>query len=104
MRDITDPRLLYLKGGLFLVGAGLAAAGLFIESPSVRTAALIAIALWCSARFYYFAFYVVERYADPTFRYAGLWSLARHILAGPRAAPHSGQTAAASAAESPRMS
>jgi hypothetical protein len=85
MRDITDSRLLYLKGGLFLLGAALAAAGLLIDSPTPRTAILIAVALWCSARFYYFAFYVVERYADPTFRYAGLWSLARHVLGGRRA-------------------
>ena len=78
MGDITDPRLLYLKGGLF-VFTGLFASGLLLlECPSVKVAALLAVAIWCFARAYYFAFYVVEHYADPGYRFAGLWSFARY--------------------------
>jgi hypothetical protein len=81
MGDITDPRLLYLKGGLFVLTGALAAGLLLLESPSLRTAALLALAVWCFARAYYFAFYVVGHYADPGFRYAGLGSFARYAWA-----------------------
>lgn len=80
MGDITDKRLLYLKGGLFLI-AGLLASGLIIaESPSLKVALLLALAVWCFARAYYFAFYVIEHYVDPGYRFAGLWSFARYVL------------------------
>ncbi len=72
MGDITDPRLIYLKGFLFLL-AGLMASGiLLLEHPTPRVAFLLGVAVWAFARFYYFAFYVVERYVDPGYRFAGL--------------------------------
>lgn len=77
MRDLTSPRLIYLKGFL---GAALASVGLILQTPTLRTALLTAVALWCAARFYYFAFYVIERYVDPTYRFAGLISAVRYIL------------------------
>jgi hypothetical protein len=81
MEDITNPRLLYIKGGLF-VFAGLLASGLLlVESPSLKVAALLAVAIWCFARAYYFAFYVVEHYTDPGYRFAGLWSFLRYAWA-----------------------
>jgi type IV secretory pathway TrbD component len=79
MRDITNPRLLYAKGMLFLVCGVLAAALLLVEHPEWKTAALLGLAVWCFARAYYFAFYVVEHYADPGFRYAGLAAFAVHL-------------------------
>jgi hypothetical protein len=81
MGDITDVRLLYLKGGLFVAGGVLASGLLVLECPSVKVAALLAVAVWCFARAYYFAFYVVQHYADPGYRFAGLWSFARYALA-----------------------
>ena len=85
MGDITNPRLLYLKAGLF-VATGLLASGLLLlEAPSLRVAALLGVAVWCFARAYYFAFYVVERYIDPGYRFAGLWSFARYAWARRRA-------------------
>lgn len=80
MRDLTDPRLLYLKAALFLIGGGLASLLLLMDRPTLKAAVLLVIAIWCFARAYYFAFYVVERYVDPSFRFAGLWSLARYLL------------------------
>ena len=80
MRDLTDPKLLYAKGLLF-VTAGLLAGGLLLlEHPTPKTALLLALSAWCFARAYYFAFYVIERYVDPGYRFAGLWSLARYLL------------------------
>ena len=78
MADIQSPRLLYIKGAL-LFGLGiLASAVLILEHPSLRTAALLAVAVWAFARAYYFAFYVIEHYIDDGYKYAGLLSFFRH--------------------------
>lgn len=78
--DITNPRLLYLKGALFVVLSALAGVLILLEQPTWRTAVLLGIVIWSSARAYYFAFYVVEHYADPTYRFAGLWDFAKYAL------------------------
>jgi hypothetical protein len=79
MSDIKDPRLIYAKGFLFLIGGLLAALLLFIEHPTFKVLLLLAICVWCFARFYYFAFYVIEHYTDPGYRFAGLWSFAQYV-------------------------
>jgi hypothetical protein len=61
--------------------AVVAAVLMLLESPSVRTAALLALIVWAACRFYYFLFYVLERYVDPRLRYAGIIALARSVLA-----------------------
>ncbi len=76
MADIKDPRLLYTKGALFVLGGVLASGQIVAEHPSVKLALLLAIAIWCFARAYYFAFYVIEHYVDPSYKFAGLWALA----------------------------
>ena len=83
-RDITNPRVLYLKAALFLVGGTMAAALVVLEKPNIRIAVLLALAVWCFARAYYFAFYVIEHYVDPSYRFAGLWSFARYVWGGNR--------------------
>ncbi len=81
MKDLTDSRWIKLKGILFLVVGLLASALLLVEHFELRTAALLGIAVWCFCRFYYFAFYVIEHYVDPGYRFSGLWSFARYLLA-----------------------
>jgi hypothetical protein len=78
--DITNPRVLYLKAGLFVAGGALAGAILLIENPSWQAALLLAITVWCFARAYYFAFYVVQHYADPGYRFAGLFGFIRYAI------------------------
>jgi hypothetical protein len=78
MADIQSPKLLYFKGGLLLGSGILASAILLWEHPNVRFAALLAVAVWAFARAYYFAFYVIEHYIDPTYKYAGLLSFVRY--------------------------
>ncbi|MCA9078076.1 MAG: hypothetical protein KDA93_23805 [Planctomycetaceae bacterium] len=51
MRDLTNPRIIWLKGWLFAVGAIISAGLLLWESRSLRVAALLAICVWCSCRF-----------------------------------------------------
>jgi hypothetical protein len=80
MADIRNPRLLYIKGALFLGLGLLASAILLVENPSFRTATLLVVAVWAFARAYYFAFYVVEHYIDDTYRFAGLVSFLRYLL------------------------
>jgi hypothetical protein len=80
MKDITDKRLLWLKGMLFVVTALVASGLILLESPGVRTALLLLIAIWASCRAYYFAFYVIEHYVDPTFKFSGLGSFLRYAL------------------------
>ena len=80
MSDLTDPRAIKLKGLLFLV-AGILSAGLLLaESPRWRTALLLAFCVWSFCRLYYFAFYVIERYVDPGYKFAGLGSFLRYWL------------------------
>jgi hypothetical protein len=74
------PRWMYVKAGLFVLGGILAAAGLLLQSPRLQTALLLTICVWCFARAYYFAFYVIEHYIDPEYHFAGLVSAVRWIL------------------------
>jgi hypothetical protein len=80
MADIRDPRLLYLKGALFLVLGALAAGVLLLENQSPRHALLLALTVWGFARAYYFAFYVVEHYVDDGYKFAGLGSFLRYLI------------------------
>jgi hypothetical protein len=79
MTDLTNPKSLYLKGGLFLVASLLASVLLLIDHPHLKTAFLVIVAIWCAARAYYFAFYVITHYVDDTYRFSGLWSFARYL-------------------------
>ena len=80
MKDLTDARLIKLKGLLFLIVGLCSALLLILEAPSVRVGVLLAICVWCFCRFYYFAFYVIEKYVDSRYRFSGLLSFARYLL------------------------
>ena len=81
MTEIRGTRLLWLKFGLFLLLGALAATTALILFPDGRLACLMALAIWAFARAYYFAFYVIEHYVDPSFRFAGLGDFLRYALA-----------------------
>jgi hypothetical protein len=80
MSDIRDPRLIYLKGAMFVACGVLSAVLLIADNPSLKTAALIAVCIWSFARAYYFAFYVIEHYVDSHYRFAGLGSFAAYAI------------------------
>jgi len=80
MADLKDSRLIYLKGFLFLLGSILASGILLAEHFTWKTAALLALAIWCSARFYYFQFYVIQHYVDDQYRFAGVWSFVVYLF------------------------
>ena len=82
MADITSPKLLWTKGALFLVLAIAASALLLAEAASLKVAVLLAVAVWGFCRAYYFAFYVIEHYVDPGYRFSGLGSFVLYVVRG----------------------
>lgn len=84
MKDLTDPRWIKFKGILFLVVGVIASSLLVVEAPTLRVALLLVIAVWCFCRAYYFAFYVIEKYVDPGFRFSGLGSAVKYLCRRPK--------------------
>ena len=79
MRNLTNPFWIKAKGLLFLFLGLLSSAVLLFDRPTFKIVFLLAIAIWSFCRFYYFAFYDLERYVDPSFRFSGLLPLLRHL-------------------------
>ncbi len=80
MKDLTSATWIKVKGILFLLLGIAAAALLILEYPTWKVAGLLALSIWCFCRFYYFAFYVIEKYVDPGYKFSGLWSFARYLM------------------------
>jgi len=80
MKDLTDKRLLFFKGGLFLILGLLGGSMLLLRSPNWISTALLVITVWAFCRFYYFAFYVIENYMDSEFRFSGLLSFLGYVI------------------------
>ena len=80
MTDLKSPRAIWLKGVIFVLLGTAAAVLLLLESPTMRTAALLALTIWAFCRAYYFAFYVIEHYVDPDYRFSGLGSFVRYAF------------------------
>ena len=80
MKDLKNPNWIKLKGFLFLMAGIISSLLLILEDLKLTTAVFLAIAVWCFCRFYYFAFYVIERYADPSYRFSGLISFISYAL------------------------
>jgi hypothetical protein len=76
--DIKNIRVLWFKGALFLLVGIVSGVLLLLEAPSLKAALLLGLAIWTFCRAYYFAFYVVEHYADPGYRFSGLVSFLRY--------------------------
>jgi len=87
MKDLTNPKVIKAKGVLFLFLGLLSAALLLLEHPSLQAGVLLAVAIWSFCRFYYFAFYLIERYVDPDYRFSGLLSFARYLISKERKEP-----------------
>jgi hypothetical protein len=80
MSDLQSKYWIVAKGVAFGGIAVVAAVLVLFESPSVRTAVFLVLLVWAACRFYYFLFYVLEHYVDPTLRYAGLLALVRAVM------------------------
>ena len=80
MADLTNPRVIKLKGVLFLLMGIFSASLLIVDAPSLRNLFLLCIVIWSFCRAYYFAFYVIEHYVDPGYRFSGLGSFVKYFL------------------------
>ena len=78
--DIQSKKLILAKGFLFLVVGVLALAIIVAETWSLRVVALTAISIWAFCRFYYFMFYCIEKYVDPSYKFAGLTSFLTYMI------------------------
>ncbi len=87
MKDLTDPRWIKAKGVLFVVAGVLSAGLLLAQHPTLLDAALLLICVWSFCRAYYFAFYVIENYVDPGYKFSGLWSFVRYWRGKDRKTP-----------------
>jgi hypothetical protein len=71
---------MYLKAILLLVIGGMSGFLLWIQSPSLMTIFLVLLVAWSFARAYYFAFYVIQKYIDPSYRFSGLIDFVRYCI------------------------
>ncbi len=71
---------MWLKAILFVLIGLTSASLLLIETFTLKNALLLMLTIWSFGRAYYFAFYVLEKYVDPQFRFAGLCSFIRYVL------------------------
>jgi len=79
-RDIKSKRLLHAKGFLFLILGITAAGAIFIESQNIRTVVLLLITIWAFCRFYYYLFYVLEKYICRDQKYAGILDALKYVI------------------------
>ena len=77
MQNLLSPRWMAVKAVLFVVIALLAGVIAIVRDPTWTTAFCLLAIAWASSRAYYFAFYVIGHYVDPSFRFSGLIDFAR---------------------------
>lgn len=84
MSDLTSPGWIIAKGVMFSVIVLMSATGIIFYDDPWQELGLLMICLWAACRFYYFLFYVLERYVGIEGRYAGLWDLSMRLWRGRR--------------------
>lgn len=84
MRDLSDPFWIKAKAILFLLLGITSAVLLVLERPTLTVALLLALTVWSFCRLYYFAFYVLEKYLDSSYRFSGLVSCLRYLATANR--------------------
>jgi len=83
MRDLTRPSWIFAKGILLLVLGLLSASVLLLDHPEWRTFLLLTVTVWAFARFYYFLFYVIERYIDSSYQFRGVLAAIPYFIRRP---------------------
>jgi len=73
-------RWIILKAALFVAIAALCVFLLLATEDWRQEAVLAVILMWASARLYYFCFYVITQYLDPTFQFTGIVSALRWLI------------------------
>ena len=84
MADLKSRQLIYLKGFLFLIILLIAAGLILFETRSWQIAIMLLLVVWSSARLYYFMFYVIEKYVDSEYKFAGIGSFLQYLFSNRR--------------------
>ncbi len=79
MGDLKNHTVIIAKGFLFLLLGCLVSTILLLRIPSFTNALLHFTAIWAFCRFYYFAFYVIQNYVDPQYRFSGLLAFIQYL-------------------------
>jgi len=80
IKNLKSKQAIYLKAILFLLILVLSIVlNLTSEELNVRILSM-ALAVWSSARIYYFMFYVIEHYVDGAFCFSGIYDFLRYLL------------------------
>lgn len=82
MSDLKSKHAIFIKGFLFLLTGLASAALIMVMHPDLKLAVLLALSVWAFCRFYYFCFYVIEKYVDNKYKYSGLYSFVRYCMKG----------------------
>lgn len=80
MKDLSSSFWIKAKGILFLLIGIAGAVLLVLDNPTWKTVILLMLVIWSFCRFYYFAFYVIEKYVDSRYKFSGLISFARFLI------------------------
>ena len=80
MGDIKKVWLLYLKGFLLFLTGFISSLLLVLLTLNFKTIVLLLLAIWGFCRAYYFAFYVIQHYVDPNYKFSGLIDFAKYSL------------------------
>ena len=80
MGDIKKVWLLYLKGFLLFLTGFISSLLLVLLNLNFKTIVLLLLAIWGFCRVYYFAFYVIQHYVDPNYKFSGLIDFAKYSL------------------------
>jgi glucan phosphoethanolaminetransferase (alkaline phosphatase superfamily) len=79
-RDINNSKLIYLKGILFLLILVISVIFILINTRNMLIGLLLLLVIWSSARFYYFMFYVIEKYVDSNYKFGGILHFLRYLI------------------------
>jgi hypothetical protein len=79
MGDLTNRGWIITMGLCFAVLVVMAGAGVCLYEAWWQRLGFYVVGMWAAARFYYFCFYVLERYVGVEGRYAGLLDLLQRL-------------------------
>lgn len=73
-------RWIFVKAALFAGILAMSVMLVILEDRRMLRALFVLPIIWSSARLYYFMFYVIERYIDPGYKFAGVWDCLQYLL------------------------
>ncbi|KAF0250245.1 MAG: hypothetical protein FD167_358 [bacterium] len=80
LQDLKSPKLIHLKGCLFLFIGALCAVLIVAETANYKVTLLLIFCVWAFCRFYYYVFYVIEKYVDSQYKFSGLLAFLLYLI------------------------